>query len=192
MINSRVEMAPIKMSSSSKTKSSAISLKKSKGENFYRNAKQVARLKLLNSGKPVRDKDGNIIQAAAFQKGESDVKPGRVQPDRRWFGECLFMRHWARRERVRTGNTRVISQTALEHFRTSLSSKKDDPYSVLLRRKKLPMALLDDATNPNLRKVNTFAGRWFLCSNHSYTATSHCGSGAIFRNIWAQISAQEA
>ncbi len=52
-----------------------------------------------------------------------------------------------------TGNTRVISQTALEHFRTNLSAKKDDPYSVLLRRNKLPMALLDDASNPNLRKV---------------------------------------
>jgi nuclear GTP-binding protein len=93
-------MAPIKASSSSKTKapSSSISLKKSKGENFYRTAKQVARLKLLNSGKPIRDKDGNIIQAAAFQKGERDVKPGRVQPDRRWFGECHFMQYRAKRE----------------------------------------------------------------------------------------------
>ncbi|KAF8640751.1 hypothetical protein AX17_000402 [Amanita inopinata Kibby_2008] len=90
---------------------------------------------MLAGGKPVRDKDGKIIQAAAFQKGESETKPGRVQPDRRWFG-----------------NTRVISQTALDHFRTSLSTKKDDPYSVLLRRNKLPMALLDDAANPNLRK----------------------------------------
>ncbi|KAF8913176.1 NUC091 domain-containing protein [Gymnopilus junonius] len=115
--------------------SSSVSLKKVKGENFYRNAKQVGRLKMLNGGKPVRDKDGKIIQAAAFQKGEDETKPGRVQPDRRWFG-----------------NTRVISQTALDHFRTSLSSKKDDPYSVLLRRNKLPMALLDDAANPNLRK----------------------------------------
>ena len=52
------------------------------------------------------------------------------------------------------GNTRVISQTALDHFRTSLGNKKDDPYSVLLRRNKLPMALLDDAANPNAsRKV---------------------------------------
>lgn len=47
----------------------------------------------------------------------------------------------------------MISQTALDHFRMSLASKKDDPYSVLLRRNKLPMALLDDAANPNLRKV---------------------------------------
>ncbi len=57
---------------------------------------------------------------------------------------------------VLTGNTRVISQTALDHFRTSLASKKNDPYSVLLRRNKLPMALLDDAANPNLRKVCAF------------------------------------
>lgn len=75
--------------STSKTRSSSsqdISLKKVKGENFYRNAKQVARAKLLTGGKAVRDKDGNIIKAAAFQKGESETKPGRVQPDRRWFG----------------------------------------------------------------------------------------------------------
>ncbi|KAF9045727.1 NGP1NT-domain-containing protein [Hymenopellis radicata] len=135
-------MAPTKKAGSastsktrSSTSSSKVSLAKVKGENFYRNAKQVARLKMLNGGKPVRDKDGKIIQAAAFQKGEDETKPGRVQPDRRWFG-----------------NTRVISQTALDHFRTSLAGKKDDPYSVLLRRNKLPMALLDDAANPNSRK----------------------------------------
>ncbi|KAG1813956.1 NGP1NT-domain-containing protein [Suillus subaureus] len=132
-------MAPIKKTKASpKVRSSGSkepSLKKVKGENFYRNAKQVGRLKMLSGGKAVRDKDGKIIQAAAFQKGEDETKPGRVQPDRRWFG-----------------NTRVISQTALDHFRTSLSTKKDDPYSVLLRRNKLPMALLDDASNPNTRK----------------------------------------
>ncbi|KAG2035657.1 NGP1NT-domain-containing protein [Suillus americanus] len=132
-------MAPIKKTKASpKVRSSGSkepSLKKVKGENFYRNAKQVGRLKMLSGGKAIRDKDGKIIQAAAFQKGEDETKPGRVQPDRRWFG-----------------NTRVISQTALDHFRTSLSTKKDDPYSVLLRRNKLPMALLDDASNPNTRK----------------------------------------
>jgi nuclear GTP-binding protein len=78
--------------SSPKTRSSSskdISLKKVKGENFYRNAKQVARAKMLTGGKAVRDKDGNIIKAAAFQKGEGETKPGRVQPDRRWFGAYL-------------------------------------------------------------------------------------------------------
>ncbi|KAF7299124.1 Nucleolar GTP-binding protein 2 [Mycena indigotica] len=134
-------MAPTRKASASPSKtrssgsSSKITLKKVKGENFYRDAKKAARVKMLSGGKPVRDKDGKIIQAAAFQKGEDETKPGRVQPDRRWFG-----------------NTRVISQTALDHFRTSLSTKKDDPYSVLLRRNKLPMALLDDAANSSLRK----------------------------------------
>ncbi|KAM6498772.1 NGP1NT (NUC091) domain containing protein [Amanita muscaria] len=128
-------MAPVKKTSSQSKAKSSVSLKKVKGENFYRNAKQISRLKMLSGGKPVRDKDGKIVEAAAFQKGESETTAGRVQPDRRWFG-----------------NTRVISQTALDHFRTSLATKKDDPYSVLLRRNKLPMALLDDAANRNLRK----------------------------------------
>ena len=82
-------MSPTKKSSSdSKTRSSAsqLSLQKVKGENFYRNAKQVKRLKMLSGGKAVRDRDGKIIQAAAFQKGEDETTPGRVQPDRRWFG----------------------------------------------------------------------------------------------------------
>ncbi|KAF9469566.1 NUC091 domain-containing protein [Collybia nuda] len=135
MAPAKKSSSPSKTRSSSSTSASKVSLARVKGENFYRTAKQVARLKLLNGGKAVRDKDGKIIQAAAFQKGEDETKPGRVQPDRRWFG-----------------NTRVISQTALDHFRTSLSERKEDPYSVLLRRNKLPMALLDDAANPNTRK----------------------------------------
>lgn len=85
-------MAPSKKNDSgSKTRSSssAVSLQKVKGVNFYRDAKQVGRLKMLSGGKAVRDKDGKIIQAAAFQKGEDETKPGRVQPDRRWFGACM-------------------------------------------------------------------------------------------------------
>ena len=67
------------------------SIQKVKGENFYRNAKQVKRLKMLTGGKAVRDRDGKIIQAAAFQKGEDETMPGRVQPDRRWFGAPLTL-----------------------------------------------------------------------------------------------------
>ncbi|KAG9106646.1 GTPase required for pre-60S ribosomal subunit nuclear export and maturation, partial [Ceratobasidium sp. 392] len=126
-------MAPTKPKKASSS-SEKMTLKRVKGENFYRDAKSAARVKMLNGGKAVRDRDGKIIKAAAFQKGEDETKPGRVQPDKRWFG-----------------NTRVISQTALDHFRTSLASKKDDPYSVLLKRNKLPMALLDDAAKGTKR-----------------------------------------
>lgn len=89
-------MAPSKKSpASSKTRSSSSSqpyIRKVKGENFYHNAKTVGRLKMLNGGKAVRDKDGRIIQAAAFQKGEDETQPGRVQPDRRWFGASRLAR----------------------------------------------------------------------------------------------------
>ncbi|KAE9410213.1 NGP1NT-domain-containing protein [Gymnopus androsaceus JB14] len=97
-------------------------------------SKQLA-LKCSMEASPSVTETERLSKAAAFQKGEDETKPGRVQPDRRWFG-----------------NTRVISQTALDHFRTSLATKKDDPYSVLLRRNKLPMALLDDASNPHTQK----------------------------------------
>lgn len=58
------------------------------------------------------------------------------------------------------GNTRVISQDALDHFRTSLGSRVDDPYSVLLRRNKLPMSLIQDpskSSNPSITAVESFA-----------------------------------
>ena len=41
---------------------------------------------MLNGGKAVRDRDGKIIKAAAFQAGEKEAAPGRVAPDRKWFG----------------------------------------------------------------------------------------------------------
>ena len=78
-------MAPI--TTKKKAAGSDMTLKRVKGENFYRDAKAAARLKMLNGGKPIRDREGNIIKAAAFQKGEDETVPGRVQPDRRWFGE---------------------------------------------------------------------------------------------------------
>lgn len=59
-----------------------------KGTNFYRDdAKKIKHLKMLsNGGKATRDRDGKIIQEAPFQSKE--VTPGRIQPDRRWFGEA--------------------------------------------------------------------------------------------------------
>lgn len=83
MANMKKGGASPKMRSSA---SSQVVGKKVKGENFYRDAKKVNRLKMMNGGKPVYDRDGKIIQAAAFQKTEAETEPGRVQPDRRWFG----------------------------------------------------------------------------------------------------------
>jgi len=42
------------------------------------------------------------------------------------------------------GNTRVVEQKALQQFREEMSEKVKDPYTVIMRSKKLPMALLSN------------------------------------------------
>jgi nuclear GTP-binding protein len=71
-----------------------------------------------------RDKKGRII-SQDFQSKE--LPTTRIQPDRRWFG-----------------NTRVVGQKQLDAFREEMATKMNDPYSVLLKEKKLPLSLVED------------------------------------------------
>ncbi|KAI1105741.1 nucleolar GTP-binding protein [Jackrogersella minutella] len=99
---------------------------KVKGENFYRSAKKVKTLNMRkDEGKPVRNADGKIIQAAKYQS--RDLPAARVEPNRKWFT-----------------NTRVISQDSLKAFRDAMAEKANDPYQVLLKSNKLPMSLIRD------------------------------------------------
>ena len=41
-----------------------------------------------------------MMQAAAFQKGEDETTPGRVQPDRRWFGTSRSLAAISRRRQT--------------------------------------------------------------------------------------------
>ncbi|KAI2467576.1 nucleolar GTP-binding protein [Annulohypoxylon bovei var. microspora] len=102
---------------------------KVKGENFYRSAKKVKTLNMRkDEGKPVRNADGKIIQAAKYQS--RDLPAARVEPNRKWFT-----------------NTRVISQDSLKAFRDAMAEKANDPYTVLLKSNKLPMSLIRDDSN---------------------------------------------
>jgi hypothetical protein len=56
-----------------------------------------------------------------------DERIKRIQPDRRWFG-----------------NVRVVGQSELQQFRETMGAKVNDPYTVVMRSKKLPMGLLQD------------------------------------------------
>lgn len=96
-----------------------------KGENFYKDAKKVRHLQMYKTGRAKRNARGEIIQAAALQSTDAPI--ARVDPNRKWFG-----------------NTRVIGQDALSHFREAMGDKKHNSYQVLLRRNKLPMSLLDE------------------------------------------------
>ena len=48
----------------SKTAGDGMANVKVKGENFYRDAKKVKKLNILREGKPIRNKEGEIVSAA--------------------------------------------------------------------------------------------------------------------------------
>ncbi|KAF1841528.1 NGP1NT-domain-containing protein [Cucurbitaria berberidis CBS 394.84] len=103
---------------------------KVKGENFYRSAKKVKVLKRLTDGKAQRNAKGDVTKAASYQSREAPV--ARVEPNRKWFN-----------------NTRVISQDALDSFRSAVQAQASDPTTFLMKRNKLPMSLIEEKGNIN-------------------------------------------
>lgn len=106
--------------------------RKDKDKGSERSAEAIQRLKMYN-GKAIRDKKGKIVGGSFMMKdraGDQKItgQTGRIQPDRRWFG-----------------NTRVVGATELDRFRQEMNEAVADPYSVVLKRKKLPMGLLQEA-----------------------------------------------
>lgn len=100
--------------------------------NHKRSMETVNRLKMYKD-KAIRNKDGKIVAGAFMMRDQAgdrpmDAQTGRIQPDRRWFG-----------------NTRVVGAGDLDKFRQEMTDKVADPYSVVLKRKKLPMGLLQEA-----------------------------------------------
>ncbi|KAL8303918.1 hypothetical protein RB597_004709 [Gaeumannomyces tritici] len=101
-----------------------------KGENFYRDAKKVKQVNILKDGRPQRNAEGKITQAASYQS--RDVPTAVIEPNRKWFT-----------------NTRVISQDTLTAFREAVAETEKDPYQVLLKTNKLPMSLIRDGSETN-------------------------------------------
>ena len=85
---------------------------------------------MFKSGDPQRNAAGKITKAGAYQSRERPK--ARVEPNRKWFG-----------------NTRVISQDALQSFRDAMAERASDPYQVLLKTNKLPMSLIREPQGKN-------------------------------------------
>lgn len=92
-------------------------------------------MKRLTDGKAQRNAKGDITKAASYQSREAPV--ARVEPNRKWFN-----------------NTRVISQDALDSFRSAVHAQASDPTSYLLKQNKLPMSLINDVKSVNGVKVH--------------------------------------
>jgi nuclear GTP-binding protein len=95
-----------------------------------RSAKKVKVLKRLTDGKAQRNAKGDITKAASYQNREAPI--ARVEPNRKWFN-----------------NTRVISQDALESFRSAVQAQSSNPHTYLMKRNKLPMSLIEEKGNIN-------------------------------------------
>ena len=86
-------------------------------------------------GHAIRNKKGQIVHGGAYN--DKNSTGGRIvknmgsaveeMPNRRWFG-----------------NTRIINPKQLDKFREEMGAKVNDPYTVVLRTRKLPMGLLSD------------------------------------------------
>lgn len=129
----------------------------SRGDNGnMRSNATIARLKMYNNGKAIRNKEGKVVGGQfmmADRSGDSKITgaTGRIAPDRRWFG-----------------NTRVVDPTELDKFREEMTSSMADPYSVVVKRKQLPMGLLKDMAEQTKAGKNNNSG---LLANEPFEHT---------------------
>lgn len=75
---------------------------------------------------------------AKMKERPTDPQAGRIQPDRKWFG-----------------NVRTVDQKELERYRQKLEEqeqKRGSGVSVLIRNKKLPLNLVKEAFNQTISK----------------------------------------
>lgn len=97
------------------------------GDSNMRDKATIKRIKMYKNFKAKRDKIGKIITPAPYQSWLPSGSVARVEPNRKWFG-----------------NTRVISQNALQTFQDEMKKVKKDPYKVIMRKTKLPISLLNE------------------------------------------------
>eukprot|EP00957_Ditylum_brightwellii_P033416 2531615-Ditylum_brightwellii.AAC.1 len=90
---------------------------------------------MYNYDKAIQNKEGTVV-GRQFTMGDraSDTKitgaMGRIALDRCWFG-----------------STCVVGITDLGNFHKEMREKVADPYPIVLKRKNLPMGLLQDAAS---------------------------------------------
>lgn len=124
-------MAPsISKSASSSNPDRRVSTKAKRSGGSTRDKSTINRLNMYREGAVKRNKAGKVVGGVLASRDSAGGQKisgatGRIAPDRRWFG-----------------NTRTIGASELDKFREEMRTVALDPNSVVLRRKKVPMALL--------------------------------------------------
>ncbi|XP_011564122.3 nucleolar GTP-binding protein 2 [Plutella xylostella] len=98
-----------------------------KGVGNPRTKGTIKRLQMYRNFKAKRDKTGKILTPAPFQGWLPSGSTARVEPNQKWFG-----------------NSRVITQNALQKFQEELGAAVKNPYQVVMKPTNLPITLLNE------------------------------------------------
>ncbi|XP_059608670.1 nucleolar GTP-binding protein 2 [Phlebotomus argentipes] len=99
-----------------------------KGVGQPRTRATINRLQMYRNFRAKRDRRGKILTPAPFQGRLASGTVARVEPSVKWFG-----------------NSRVISQNALQKFQEEMGNAVKDPYKVILKPTELPITLLNES-----------------------------------------------
>lgn len=112
---------------------------KKSNDTTMRDKSTIKRLLMYKNSRPYRDRKGKIVKAAPYQSWATAGTVARVAPNPKWFG-----------------NTRTVSQPALQQFQKELGEAMRDPYQVVMRQSKLPVSLLNEkAKNARVHILDT-------------------------------------
>ena len=121
---------------------------KKKGPAGARSEATQKRLEMYKT-RPHRNRYGKIVHEDFQSRSAPSETAGRIQPDRRWFG-----------------NTHVVGQKQLAKFREDIMSTTNNPYSVLLKARKLPWGLINEVKNdPNMQNAGASSNESLLPTN---------------------------
>ncbi|XP_023946672.2 uncharacterized protein LOC112052020 [Bicyclus anynana] len=110
-----------------------------KGVGKPRTKGTIKRLQMYRNFKAKRDKTGKILTPAPFQGWLPSGTQARVEPNQKWFG-----------------NSRVISQNALQKFQEEFGAAVKNPYQVVMKPTNLPITLLNEkAKNARVHLLDT-------------------------------------
>lgn len=110
-----------------------------KGVGKPRTKGTIKRLQMYRNFKAKRDKTGKILTPAPFQGWVPSGTQARVEPSQKWFG-----------------NSRVISQNALQKFQEEFGAAIKNPYQVVMKPTNLPITLLNEkAKNSQVHILDT-------------------------------------
>jgi nuclear GTP-binding protein len=110
-----------------------------KGVAKVRSKSTIKRLQMYRNFKAKRDRTGKILTPAPFQGWLPSGAQARVEPNQKWFG-----------------NSRVISQNALQKFQEELGAAVKNPYQMVMKPTTLPITLLNEkAKNARVHLLDT-------------------------------------